>query len=125
MRAEVSKKMEFAAAHFLPDYNGKCSQTHGHTWEVEVTISGEIDDKTGMVVDFSLVKKILEPIIDQFFDHHLLNDTINNPTAENIAQWLFEAFREEMGHYKIFHSDKCLEAVTVWESRDSKATVRG
>ena len=126
MRAEVSKKMEFAAAHFLPNYEGKCHATHGHTWEVEVTISGEINDKTGMVVDFVELKKVLEPIIDQFLDHHLLNDTVPNPTAENLAVFLFFAVGNAMWKLPGRSGELgCLEAVTVWESRDSKAMVRG
>ena len=124
MRAEVSKKMEFAAAHRLPNYDGKCANFHGHTWEVEVTISGEISEVTGMVVDFSLVKKILEPIIEEHFDHHTLNDTIDNPTAENIAQYLYTKVGDMM--WQLPRVDGIvLEAVTVWESSDSKATVRG
>ena len=123
MRAEVSKKIEFGAAHFLPHYDGKCSRLHGHTWWVEVTISGEINDKTGMVVDFVLVKRILETIIDKYFDHYTLNDTIENPTAENIAQYLYFYFTGKA--IKDLPADVRLEAVTVWESSDSKATVRG
>ena len=121
MRAEVSKKMEFAAAHRLPNYDGKCSQLHGHTWEVEITISGEIGDKTGMVVDFSEMKKILAPIIEEHFDHHQLNDIIENPTAEHIAEYLYNLLLCEV----ISGTGVRLEAVTVWESSDSKATVRG
>ena len=122
MRATVYKKMDFAAAHMLPNYKGKCANLHGHTWQIEVGISGEIHGITGMVVDFVQVKRLLEPIIDRHFDHHYLNDTVANPTAENIAGFVYK----ELCDCPLFTDEGLtLSEVTVWESEDSKVTVRG
>ena len=124
MRATVYKKMDFCAAHKLPNYDGKCANLHGHTWYIEVGISGEIDDRTGMVVDFTLVKAMLNTLIEQSFDHHLLNDVIVNPTAENIAQYFYFYLTGRISK-KNLAKDIRVEEVTIWESDDSKATVRG
>ena len=87
----VSKKLSFDAAHFLPNYEGKCKDVHGHTWKVEVACSGDLREDTGMVVDFKELKKFLEWVEDRF-DHKLLNDFIKNPTAENISKYIFDEF---------------------------------
>jgi 6-pyruvoyltetrahydropterin/6-carboxytetrahydropterin synthase len=118
MRAEVSKKIGFDAAHWLPGYDGPCSRVHGHHWTVEVTVSGEINDSTGMVIDFKKLKGYLS-FIEEIFDHHQINDTIQNPTAENIAQFIYTAIANGLD------CSLQLDSVTVWETEDSKATVRG
>ena len=53
---ELSVKGDFASAHFLRGYEGKCKTLHGHTWKVELTIESDKLDKIGMVADFALVK---------------------------------------------------------------------
>ena len=127
MRATVVKRVSFEAAHFLPNYDGPCRNTHGHHFVVEIGVSGEVDKETGMVIDFKHLKQALEPIIDKF-DHHLLNDTIPNPTAENIASYIFDLLQGGLAadwspdsqDYSIV-----VEFVRVWETEDSYAEVRG
>jgi len=71
----------FDAAHHLENYEGKCSNKHGHTYKVEVWIQGEEEqlDKAGILWDFGKLKDILNT-----FDHKDLNELyINNSTAEN------------------------------------------
>jgi len=102
-------KESFDAAHFLKNYTGKCAKTHGHTWHVEVELLGRDLDKTGMLIDFGEVKKRIRGLLP---DHEFLNDILPiNPTAENLARYFFEKFRDEFRekHVKI-------KAVTIWES---------
>jgi len=115
----VCKRVTFDAAHFLPNYTGKCSQLHGHHWVVELAVSGKVDSITGMVTDFSILKGWMqENIIDQF-DHHLINDLIPNPTAENIAIWILEAFISTTTE----DEPPNLDFIRVWETEDSYAEV--
>ncbi|MFA5398735.1 MAG: 6-carboxytetrahydropterin synthase QueD [Methanogenium sp.] len=86
----VGKIMTFASAHRLPAHKGLCNRWHGHEWEIEVKVEKRIDKKTGMVVDFSILKKAMQQSIIDVLDHSVLNDFIKNPTAENIAVWCWE-----------------------------------
>lgn len=100
-------KTHFDAAHYLPHLPPSygCGHMHGHTWWVEVEISGD-PDKNGIVVDFTEVKDKINK-----FDHQLLNDFIEAPTAENIAKEIYEMI------------PGCISC-TVWESENASATYR-
>lgn len=88
---KLTKYLEFDAAHRLLNYDGKCSNLHGHTWKVRIIINIKFyndvivffRNKTdGLLMDFGVIKKL---IVDKF-DHTNLNDILTiNPTAENIA----------------------------------------
>lgn len=119
MRATVVKRVSFAAAHFLPNYSGKCKNLHGHTWSIELGVSGIVDKESGFVIDFSELKEGLQPILDSF-DHHLLNDIIANPTAENIARFIFDKIV-----YFLRGRGLKVKFVRVWETEDSYAEVLG
>jgi len=103
----------FDAAHKLVGYNGKCSELHGHTWKVEVFVTGEELDKIGMLVDFKILKSRLKEITEKL-DHSFLNDfkEIGNPTSENISKYIFKNLRD-------LPKDVRLEKVRVWESPSS------
>jgi 6-pyruvoyltetrahydropterin/6-carboxytetrahydropterin synthase len=79
------------AAHFLPNYVGKCKQMHGHTYTLEVSVEGIINPDTGMVMDFHQLKYIVQSKAVDVLDHRCLNDIIENPTAENVLLWVKEA----------------------------------
>ena len=81
----VTKKIEISGAHCLElDYPSKCTNLHGHNWNITIYCKSKELDKNGMVVDFS---KIKSKIVDKL-DHQIVNDVIGmNPTAENIARW--------------------------------------
>lgn len=84
------KTFYFDSAHFLPDYEGKCHDLHGHRWRADVGISGPTQlsgGDRGMIIDFSKLKEKVGFIFD-LLDHTLLNEVIENPTAENIVEWL-------------------------------------
>ena len=86
---KVTKQFGFEAAHFLTKYHGKCERMHGHSYKLLVTVEGPLQEN-GMVIDFVILKKIVrERVIDKF-DHQCLNDFFENPTAENVAVWIWD-----------------------------------
>lgn len=84
----VTKRLEISAAHNLAlDYESKCKNLHGHNWIVYVTCQSENLNANGMVVDFKHIKKLVSDALD----HQYLNDVLKcNPTAENIAYWIYK-----------------------------------
>jgi len=116
----IGKTFNIAAAHFLPEYKGKCSNIHGHEWVLEIVLKKRIDKKTGMVMDFSILKKIVnEHVIDKL-DHNIINNYIQNPTAENILVFIWETLMFDA-------LLKGIESIIIWESRTSysKLTKQG
>ena len=93
---------EFAAAHFLSNYHGKCEKLHGHNYKARLWVCGDELDKGGMLVDFSVLKKVLKEAVKEL-DHSCLNELevfMNDPSAERIARYIFENAGElfiEMG----------------------------
>jgi len=82
----------FSAAHHLRDYGGKCENQHGHNWRVTACLGGETLGPDGMLFDFSELRRLLRETLAEL-DHSNLNAhpdfTQTNPTAENIAQWIY------------------------------------
>jgi 6-pyruvoyltetrahydropterin/6-carboxytetrahydropterin synthase len=79
----LRKKIIIAASHRLElDYNSPCSRIHGHNWFITVYCRAEKLNKNGMVVDFKEISKIVNQ-----FDHAMVNDIIEQPTAENMAEY--------------------------------------
>lgn len=81
------------AAHRLPNVPAghKCARLHGHSFRIELHVSGEVDPVTGWVMDFADVKRAFQPIYDRL-DHHYLNEIegLENPTSENLAHWVWQ-----------------------------------
>jgi len=117
----VSKKISFDAAHFLPYYVGPCRNLHGHHWVVELGVKGQVMEEHGFVVDFSKLKSFLDDYVISEFDHSLLNDKIENPTAENIVLYIKKKF-DEAGWS--ISGDVTLALIRVWETDDSMAEYR-
>jgi 6-pyruvoyltetrahydropterin/6-carboxytetrahydropterin synthase len=115
----VSKKFSFDAAHYLPNYEGKCKNMHGHHWVVEVACSGKVNEKSGMVVDFAELKDFFG-WVERIFDHKLLNDFIKNPTAENICEYIY-------GEFNLWCIARQLrfEYIRIWETENSMAELNG
>lgn len=107
----IGKQYEFSAAHFLPkvDDGHPCKRMHGHNYTVEIEIRGEIAPINGFCAqtDFSDIDKIVKPIIARV-DHRVLNEFIDNPTAENIAAYFLREFMD--------NSTRHLFSVKVWET---------
>lgn len=89
-RMRLDVEFNFAAAHRLPRYDGPCQRMHGHNYRFFVSIEGVVYPKTGMVADFGVVKEIVKEHVLARIDHRTLNDFLENPTAENIARFLWE-----------------------------------
>lgn len=117
MKLSVAKKMSFAAAHSLPNYDGPCQRLHGHEWVIEVEVTGEVDEKTGMVIDFVKLKKVMQDKIINVLDHEYINDHFQNPTAENMVI----GFKELIEQYFI---DVELTRISLWETPTSVCTWR-
>lgn len=80
----VTKIFTFDAAHCLPFHKGKCKEVHGHTYKLEVTVTGPMDENE-ILIDFSDLKSIVnEQIVDKY-DHKMLNDFFTYPTAEHMV----------------------------------------
>lgn len=82
----VSKRMEIAGCHRLRlPYYSKCANMHGHNWIITVFCKSETLNESGMVVDFTHIKKAIHDKLD----HQNLNELFDfNPTAENMARWI-------------------------------------
>ncbi|MBW2989241.1 6-carboxytetrahydropterin synthase QueD [Candidatus Woesearchaeota archaeon] len=113
----ITKAFEFDAAHNLLRYKGKCERLHGHTYRAEVSLEGEPDDE-GMVEDFAEIKKVVGERVLKKLDHAYINDVIKQPTAENIAIWIWNELKG------CFKRGRLCE-VKVYESRDSWAAYNG
>jgi 6-pyruvoyltetrahydropterin/6-carboxytetrahydropterin synthase len=102
---------EFDAAHSLPGYIGKCANLHGHTYQVELVVEGQVG-ADGFVMDFYLLKKILANAL-QDLDHSCLNDSMPNPTAELIASWISQRLNQELKE-----SPVKLVSLKLWEGKN-------
>ena len=93
---DIFKIFTLEAAHRLPNVpeGHKCARLHGHSFRVELHVSGEIDPHTGWVMDFADVKAAFKPIYDRL-DHHYLNDIpgLENPTSERLSVWIWEQLK--------------------------------
>ena len=93
MRFTVFKETDFAAAHFLREYNNQCENLHGHNYRVRIYAGADELDATGMVLDFVKLKAALMEVILRF-DHHNINEVPPfdqlNPTAEHVARYIAE-----------------------------------
>ena len=111
--AYITRRMMFSAAHRLHEEKlseeenlrifGKCNNPngHGHNYTVEVTLSGPIDPKTGMVFNLSELKRVMSEAIEKRLDHKNLNMDVPllkniNPTAENIAVAIWDMLQESL-----------------------------
>lgn len=109
----LTVKSHFDAAHALRGYPGECRDLHGHTWDVEVSVSGEELDEVGIVYDFKRLKDDLNAVLEPF-DHSYLNEVSPfdeiNATAENLARHVYGVLKD-----KVPDGIEVCE-VAVWES---------
>lgn len=140
---EISKFIEVDLAHRLMNHSGRCKNLHGHRYKIEVIVDDKLDNNKdssseGMVIDFNDLKKIMNEVIDDKFDHSTIiysGDTefidffskLQNKgyrvvivdfisTAENLAQLWFNLLKKEFVKKNIK-----LKAVKVWETPTSSA----
>lgn len=126
---EVRVEADFAAAHFLQDYNGKCENLHGHNYKVYAHVQGDNLNEGGMLIDFSKLKNALRTVCKKL-DHTNLNDFEifeQNPSAERIAIFIYNGILDELkkdGFDLSFKNDKSnpfLYCVDVFETETSRA----
>lgn len=107
----------FDAAHYLPEYHGKCERMHGHRFKVILRVAADSVGADGMAYDFAEMKRHLRNVLEAL-DHTCLNElpmfSANPPSSENVAAWLFAELKP------IFDaSPVSLDAIEVWESPTS------
>jgi 6-pyruvoyltetrahydropterin/6-carboxytetrahydropterin synthase len=119
----MTKIFTFEAAHHLPNHEGLCKNVHGHSYKLEVEISGvpkkgSKDPALGMIMDFGHLKKIVQTTILDRFDHTDLNKCFLNPTAETMVYKISSMLKTA------FTVNKCrvqLQRVRLWETSTSYA----
>jgi 6-pyruvoyltetrahydropterin/6-carboxytetrahydropterin synthase len=93
---DIFKVFRIEAAHRLPNVPAghKCARLHGHSFAVELSVSGEPGPESGWIMDFAELKKAFQPLYDQL-DHHYLNDIegLENPTSEMLAVWIWNRLK--------------------------------
>lgn len=118
----ICKRFTFEAGHHLPNHNGACRQSHGHSYKMEVGVAGPIDENiTGMIADFKQLKDMVNLRVVEVLDHSYLNDLkmINgfphkNPTAEMMILWIVAQIQEGL------KTTPCnLAFVRLWETEGS------
>ncbi len=114
----LRKEFIFDAAHNLIHYHGKCEALHGHTYRLAVVLEGHPDEE-GMVLDFCELSSVVKERVISRLDHAYINDVIEQPTAENIACWVWNQIEEAV------RRPNCrLSFIEVWETRTSCVTLR-
>jgi len=110
----------FAAAHNLLNYDGDCENLHGHNWKVEVTVKTRTLDDAGLGIDFKILKKKTNKIMD-FLDHKYLNDLEPfkgvSTSSEHICKYIFDELTRDLKG-----SDVQVDKITVWESDNACAS---
>lgn len=107
------KEFTFDAAHNLVNYKGKCERLHGHTYRLVVKLKGEPDHED-MIFDFTELKELVKKEILDQFDHAYINDFIPQPTAENIAVYIWKRLEP------LVKRKNCrLYEIEVWETETS------
>ena len=117
---ELKILAEFSAAHRLENFYGKCESLHGHNYKVEVFLLGDRLDEAGLVRDFGVIKAKTSEVLAEL-DHTYLNDlpafSRQNPSAENLARYLFKRLGA------VLNDDGArVSRVSVWESDTSCVT---
>lgn len=121
-KVSVTKRFTFEASHNLIDYDGPCSNLHGHSYKLYVTVSGYVDTVSNnitdcMVIDFKDIKSIVKREVVDKLDHTYLNEVFTQPTAEVMAVLIFQTLENA------FPKDCTLEKIRLYETEDSYAEV--
>lgn len=119
MHIELRKTFQFEAAHSLPclPKTHKCRRLHGHSFKVEIAVTGECDPKLGWLIDYADLSAAFKPLWRRL-DHYYLNEVpgLENPTSENIAAWVWRRLKQRL---------PLLTEVVVAETCQSRCVYRG
>lgn len=120
----ITKKFRFESAHHLPGFpeGHKCRRLHGHSFRLEVSVAGQVDPVSGVVMDFGIVKSRVKPFVD-LLDHRYLNEIgldqqdelLQNPTSENLCKWFWD---------KLHPLIPGLHSITIHETCTSQCVIR-
>lgn len=117
---KISQAFRFEAAHRLPNVpkTHRCHRLHGHSYRVEVQLDGPVNPQTGFVVDFFDLEEAFAKITAAL-DHRCLNEVagLENPTAENIAVWVWDRLRADLPDLS---SVRVYETIECWAEYDGK-----
>lgn len=115
----LAKRFRFDAAHFLPmvPEGHKCRRLHGHSFEVEISVRGELDPQRGWVLDYGDLGRAVRAVLDPL-DHSVLNTIpgLENPTSELLAEWIWERLQPQLSG---------LHRVTILETPNSRCEYEG
>lgn len=119
---KISKEFSFDASHqllgLLPGH--KCMRLHGHTYTVIVELRSQVLNSVGFVTDYNLLDP-MKKYIDNYFDHRHLNDVMEQPTAENLAKFLYEMFKPAFPQlYSVTVKETPKTAATYWEGASNE-----
>ena len=93
---DIFRIFTIEAAHRPPQVPAghKCARVHGHSFRIELHVSGEVDARSGWVMDFADVKAAFQPTFERL-DHHYLNEVagLENPTSENLSRWIWNELK--------------------------------
>ncbi len=99
MRVRLTRDFTFEAAHSLPraPEGHKCRRLHGHSFRVEVTVEGDVDESTGWFLDYGEIRDAVEPLRLKL-DHYHLNEIagLENATSERLCAWIWERLRPRL-----------------------------
>ena len=99
LNMELRKTFQFEAAHLLPHLpeTHKCRRLHGHSFRVEVAVTGDLDPELGWVMDYADIAAAFKPIWARI-DHYYLNEVpgLENPTSETIAVWIWDQLKPKL-----------------------------
>lgn len=86
---KVTKEITFDMAHMLSYYEGKCANLHGHTYKLQVTVEADVDDITHMVLDFNILKQVLNETVMNKFDHAVAfsDYKLQNGAESDLCAW--------------------------------------
>lgn len=118
---EIFKIFTIEAAHRLPNLPAehKCSRLHGHSFHIEVHVSGPVQEQAGWVQDFADIGASFRPLFEQL-DHYYLNEIpgLENPTSENLAKWVWQRLKPQLPLLsKIVVRETCT-AGCIYEGKD-------
>ena len=115
----LHKSFTFEAAHHLPALGGnhKCMTVHGHNYRVQIEIQApELAEPEGWIMDFGELSELWQHTVHHLLDHSLINNQVWQPTAENLARWIFEQLISHISE------PARLVRVTVWENPECGAS---
>lgn len=119
IHVEIFKIFTIEAAHHLPNVpeTHKCRRLHGHSFRIEIHVSGPVQEKSGWIMDFADLSRAFQSIYEQL-DHHYLNEIegLQNPTSELLARWIWRKLKPVL---------PALSKVTVHETCTAGCVYRG